>query len=366
MNRITASSRFARFARHGVRLVAGLSLGVGGVLAGPGCQATDKQVIAQADEVHGELSKAVINDPQMANYIDAVGDRIVTTAGQMKGYTAAYDEKKSADQSRDWMFDPNQMKFHFVNSKTLNAFTTGGEHMYVYTELLRQTKDEAELAAVMSHEYAHVYARHVQNGMSRQFWSMLGAGAAAAAGYVAGGDAHGAEYAGYGAGLGTAVAGLASAGYSRDDETEADKIGFEIYVRAGWPPDEFAGFFRTLVEAENKGGGARPEFLSDHPATAKRVAAAEKWAAEYKARRPDWQSRLRPPVANQAEFAQIQRRSVELASTLPDDQSLSSSKSLASALPRSCLWPDEPVPPDAKRAQDKLASEAEQMQRSGK
>ena len=52
------------------------------------------------------------------------------------------------DEDRDWMFS-KKMEFHFVNSKTLNAFTTGGEHMYIYNELFKQCKSEDELAAVM-------------------------------------------------------------------------------------------------------------------------------------------------------------------------------------------------------------------------
>jgi predicted Zn-dependent protease len=343
------------------RALAALSLMSALVAGGTGCQATDKQVIAQAAEFHGELSKAVITpqvEPNLANYIQTVGDRIVATAGRL--HNTPWGQKRDAGEDRSWMFDTKTMQFHFVNSKTLNAFTTGGEHMYVYTELLRRSKTEHELAAVVAHEYAHVYGRHVQNGMTRQTWALLAAGAGGAAGYLAGGNDSGMEYAGVGAGLGMAVAGLASAGFSRDDETEADRLGFDIYVRAGWDPDQFAGFFKTLVAEEQKRGGGGPEWLSTHPSSARRVENIGRWVAEYKQNHPDWRSRMKRPVADASQFAQIQRRSTEIASRMPDDSSLTGTA--LAALPRSCMLPDESVPPDAQRAQSRLSKVAEEMQ----
>jgi len=194
--------------------------------------------------------------------------------------------------------------------------------------------------------------------MSRQTIALLGAGLAGGAGYLAGGSEHGQQYAGAGAGLGGAVAGLANAKFSRGDESEADHLGFDFYVRAGYHPDQFASFFRTLLEVEKASGGGQPEFLSDHPATADRVANAEKWSKEYKQQHPDWESRLKAPVADDAQFARIKQRSVEVAKSMPDEKALNTQK-LVAALPRSCLWPDEPQPVSAKQAQQSLMEEAQ-------
>ena len=340
------------------RVVSVVTICCATLAGGTGC-ANDARVLAQADQAHGELNKAVVTDPMMADYIQEVGDRIVSTAARL--HETGYRPKKKSGEESDWMFS-DAMRFHFVNSKTLNAFTTGGEHMYLYTELLRRSRNEGEMAAVMAHEYAHVYGRHVQNGMNRQMVAMLGAGGAAAAGYVAGGSEKGGQYAGYGAGLGMLAAGLVNAGFTRSDEAEADKIGFDVFVRAGYHPDDFAGFFRTILEEEKKGGGgAQPEFMSDHPSTPNRIAAAEKWADTYKAEHPDWKQRLRRPVASESEFRRIQQRSVEIARSMPDDKTLAGS-ALMAALPRSCMFPDEPHPPEAKRAQQYLMQRAEQQQ----
>src|SRR5687768_11420218 len=155
-----------------------------------GC-ASDRQLISQAGQFHDTLEPAVMTDAQLSGYINKLGQRIITAAREVHG-----NKGGTADE---WMFSKD-MQFHFVNSKTLNAFTTGGNHMYIYNELFQQSKTEDELAAVMAHEFAHVYGRHVHKGMNRQYAILGAAAAAGAAGYAAGGNEKGMEYAGMGAG----------------------------------------------------------------------------------------------------------------------------------------------------------------------
>ncbi|MCS7032475.1 MAG: hypothetical protein NZ561_00595, partial [Phycisphaerae bacterium] len=106
-----------------------------------GCT-TDRMVIAQADDVHGVLEPAVITDPELAGYIQTVGDRIIQEARQFSA--AGEGPDKHFEGNNTWMFGP-EMRFHLVNSPTVNAFTTGGEHMYVYTGLLQECRTEDEL-----------------------------------------------------------------------------------------------------------------------------------------------------------------------------------------------------------------------------
>src|SRR5262249_4082585 len=148
------------------------------------------------------------------------------------------------------------------------AFTTGGEHMYIYSELFEQCRSEDELAAVMSHEFAHVYSRHVQKGMNRQMEIMGASVAAGAAGYAVGGSDKGAEYAGMSAGAAQAVGQFVGMNYTRKDEAQADEFGFDFYVRAGWDPKKFGDFFQYMID---KGYDKGPEMLSDHPSLKSRV-----------------------------------------------------------------------------------------------
>src|SRR5206468_3800789 len=97
-------------------------------------------------------------------------------------------------------------------------------------------RSEDELAAVMAHEFGHVYARHVQAGMNRQYAAMAGVAALTGAGYAAGGKEHGSEYAAAFAGAASVAAPLIMNGYTRKDEDQADDLGFNFYCRAGWDP----------------------------------------------------------------------------------------------------------------------------------
>jgi predicted Zn-dependent protease len=312
----------------GARFIA-LSVLAGGLVLGGG--ATDRQVISQANQVHEGLEPAVINDPELTNYLQTVGDRIITAA--RKAQAEGMAPKSHSSEDSDWMFGEG-MKFHFVNSDTLNAFTTGGEHMYIYTKLFETCKDEDELAAVMAHEYAHVYCRHVQSGMNRQY-AILGTAAAigVATGVAAGSD-HGVEYGTAAAGAAVAAGQFVGMGYTRKDESQADEYGFDFYVRAGWDPKQFGAFFQQMIDM---GYDTTSEITSDHPSLASRVEIANQRAASLP---PDAKQWRRPPVADEAKFKKLQQLTAKLAKTMPNDKSLEEAQTLLAAF-GNCLMPTE-------------------------
>jgi len=278
-----------------------------------GC-ATDKQVISQANEFHSSLQPAVINDAQLNQYIQTVGDRIIAAAEALD--KQGFGPESHKKESSAWMFDQGGMKFHFVNSKTINAFTTGGNHMYVYTELFQKCDSEDALAAVMAHEFSHVYARHVQKGMNRQIVTMLGAAGVGAAGYAAGGKEHGAQYGSAAAGLAAMAGQYFGMSYTREDEDEADRLGFQFYSHAGWDPAHFADFFEKMIEM---GMDTQSAATSDHPTLKSRV---EKTEQRLKNLPPEASQWRKPPVATPAQFRQYQQRAAQLANTMPTDQQL--------------------------------------------
>lgn len=305
-----------------------------------GCMPSDRTVISQANNFHNGLSPAVMHDEQLDGYMQAVGQRIIAAA-------QAFDQGRYADA---WMFSKN-MQFHLVNSKTLNAFTTGGEHMYVYNELFQQAKSEDELAAVMAHEFAHVFGRHVHKGMRRQY-ALLGAAAAAGgAGYLAGGEEKGMEYAGYAAGATAMIGQFVGMSYTRSDEAEADDLGFKFYVQAGWDPDRFDDFFQQMID---KGYDQGTELLSDHPSLKNRVKTAQQRAEELPPQASEWRKQ---PVANTAEFRRLQQRAAEVGKRMPTDESLEKTQQLLAALPRSCLTPA--VHADQKQAEQAIRQDLE-------
>jgi predicted Zn-dependent protease len=307
-----------------------------------GC-ANDKQVISQANQFHSNLEPAVIKDAELTRYIQTVGDRVIAAAQELdkQGFGPASHKKEDAS----WMFARGGMQFHFVNSKTINAFTTGGNHMYVYTELFQKCDTEDELTAVMAHEFAHVYARHVQKGMNRQVVTMLGAAGVGAAGYAAGGKEHGQQYAGAAAGLAAMAGQYFGMSYTRADEDEADRLGFQFYARAGWDPDRFADFFRKMI---SMGMDTQNEAASDHPSLKSRV---EKSVQRAKNLPPEASRWRQQPVAGPSQLRQLQRRAADLATRMPNDQQIQQSQELLAALPRSCLTPRDQALPDQQAAQ---------------
>ena len=325
---------------------------------GAGCTTSDRQVIGQANQFHQSLEPAVMEDPQLSAYIQKVGDRIIAAAEELdkQGYGPTSHKKESAA----WMFERGGMKFHFVNSKTLNAFTTGGNHMYIYTELFEQCKTEDELAAVMSHEFAHVYSRHVQQGTDRQMRTMLAAAGLGAAGYAAGGKEHGAQYGGALAGVAALAGNYMGMSFTRKDENEADRVGFQFYSRAGWDPAKFDDFFQTMID---KGYDKTPESMSDHPSLASRVQATQKRVANLPAESDRWRKQ---PIAAEGEFRQLQARALQVGKNMPTDQSLAGSQELLRAMPRSCLTPrDQEALPDQHEAQLNIIEALRRAQQSG-
>lgn len=318
-----------------------------------GC-ATDSKVIDNAQQMNGQLKPAIITDPELAGYLQAVGDRVIASAKKLEAQGVAPKAHDSEDAS--WMFS-ERMKFYFVNSDTLNAFTTGGEYMYIYTELFEQCTSEDELAAVVAHEFAHVYGRHVHKGMDRQYGALALAAGAAAGGAALGGKDNWQTGAAAGGGVGLAVGQFMNMGFTRKDEAEADKYGFRFYVDAGWDPNKFGDFFQHMID---KGYDKTPEMLSDHPTLKSRVDIAKKRAAELP---PDSKALRKPPVADEAKFKALLARSQELGKKLPSDKTLSGSKELLQALPRSCVAPVDP--PDAIKAREDIVRKAnEQEQRA--
>lgn len=300
------------------------------LLLATGC-ATDKQVISQAQEVHGTLKPAVITDADLDGYVQAIGARIIDAAKEMNAQH--YGPESHFKEDSSWMF-ANQMRFHFVASDQLNAFTTGGEHMYIYSQLFTECQSEDALAAVMAHEFAHVYSRHVQKGMNRQY-AILGASAVAGgAGYALADKDNQNLYAAGFAGAAAAAGQFIGMGFTRSDEDEADKFGFQFYVHAGWDPARFADFFQQMID---KGFDTTPAMLSDHPTLKSRVATVNKYVSELPPQAASWR---KPPVAKPARFKALQERAAEIARSLPPDKSLNGAKLLLASFP-SCVSPTQ-------------------------
>lgn len=305
-----------------------------GLVAG-GC-VTDQQVIAQAADVHQQLEPTVIEDPRLASYVQAVGDRIVEGARIMR----ANGELEGAE---DWMFE--DVQFHLVGSPTMNAFTTGGKHVYLYSELFEKSDSEDAFAAVVGHEFGHIIGRHVQDSMNNQLIASLAAAGLVGGAALASDDEsreRNVAIAGAAAGIGST---LGITYFGREKEREADDLGYEFYVRAGYDPEKFADFFQTMIDANPQAAELGVAgFLSTHPALSERVANAQRMAANTPERVEEQFER--PQVASPQEFEELQ----ELSSTYTQRAAAEAQSGQATALTQamaildafpSCLAPEE-------------------------
>lgn len=170
-----------------------------------------------------------------------------------------------------------ELDWHFtvLNSDIVNAFALPGGYVYVTRGLLALASSEAELAGVLGHEIGHVTARHSAQRYSRGTLAQGGTAIATVLGAVLLGDA--------GAQLAQTVVGggaqLALAGYSREQEFQADELGVRYLARAQYDPFAMARFLEKLqadsmLQAELAGHpGAANGFslLQSHPRTPDRV-----------------------------------------------------------------------------------------------
>ena len=350
----------ARRRRPGARLLAAL-IALAGLAAGAGGCTTDPQVIAQANDVHQELEPTVVTDPELAAYVQKVGDRVVQTAAQLHAEQGAFDG------AEPWMFQ--NIQFHLVASPTLNAFTTGGTHVYLYSQLFEESTTEDAFAAVVGHEFGHILGRHVQQSMDRQMGILAAAGAAGLAGAALAEDGSRTQ-AGLGVGAAAMAAGnLFGLGFGRDNEREADKLGFWVYVHAGWDPDKFPDFFRTMISKGYDTGGGMEAYLSSHPRLAERVQTAEQMAKSVTPQqREQWR---RPPVIGQAEFDRLRNKSKQFtaaaaaAAKAGGNQQLLEAMQILDAFPACVGGPDEADEPPPAQQEARREAGLPPVQRPG-
>ncbi len=118
-------------------------------------------------------------------------------------------------------------RYRVLNSSVPNAFALPGGYIVINRGLLVGLKSEAEMAAVLGHETGHVTAKHSLAGYQRAMAAnVLVSGVVLAAGGRAGVQ----EISGI-------TASLVENGFSRDQEREADWLGIDYMVKAGYNPE---------------------------------------------------------------------------------------------------------------------------------
>lgn len=147
-------------------------------------------------------------------------------------------------------------EFHVAKDTSVNAFALPGGVIVVNTGLIDLTSRAEELAGVLAHEVQHVELRHSVRGMVKNL------GLRGLFAFVTGDIA--------GSLLGEAVLGITDLKFSRDDESEADRLGLDALIAADIDPSGMPTFFEKMGKHI---GEAPLAFVSSHPASADREAA---------------------------------------------------------------------------------------------
>lgn len=150
--------------------------------------------------------------------------------------------------------------FRGVNAAYVNAYAFPGGSIAATRGILVELRNEAELAALLGHEMGHVNARHTAEQMSKSaLTNALIGGIATIAGTQSPGLGNLASQ------LGMLGAGALLAHYSRDNERQADALGLEYMVKAGYNPNGFVGLMDMLRSTSKHEPSAIELMFSTHP-----------------------------------------------------------------------------------------------------
>lgn len=206
--------------------------------------------IEEGRKAYQEITASAPLYPQdsLAAYVQSVGERVAKVG------------------------DRPTLKYTFtiIDSQDINAFALPGGYIFINRGLLAYLQNEAQLAAVLAHEVAHVTARH----HVRQHSGTVGAKTAAVFTTILTRSTT--------VGEATSLwAASAVSGFGREMELEADKFGAQYLARAGYDPDAMIEVISILKDQERfskikaKAQGRKPityhGVFSTHPRNDKRL-----------------------------------------------------------------------------------------------
>jgi predicted Zn-dependent protease len=171
--------------------------------------------------------------------------------------------------------------FYLVKDNDLNAFAGPGGHIFVFSGLINEMDAIDELAAVMCHEIAHVTARHLAHRMEQAKnlgWATL---VGILAGILIGGSAGAAIMAGS-----QAASAQAQLHYSREDERQADQLGFKYTDESTFDPAGLIGALEKIEKNQWIGTDTIPAYLLTHPTGPERTSNLDIMLRDY-SKKPD-------------------------------------------------------------------------------
>ncbi|MES3006722.1 MAG: M48 family metalloprotease [Pseudomonadota bacterium] len=189
---------------------------------------SEKRELEIGKEEHDKVmqSSAVMTDEELTAYVNEVGQRL-----------AAVSHRSDLTYT-----------FTVIDSPEINAFALPGGYVYVNRGLLTYLNSEAELAAVLGHEIGHITARHAVQQQSSGKLASIAAGVGGIVAAVATGSGYiGSQI----MDVGSLWAQAGLSGFGREHELEADSLGAEYLLAAGYDPQAVIRVVTVLKNQED-------------------------------------------------------------------------------------------------------------------
>jgi len=243
---------------------------------------------AEEEELSREFMNVVlksvkfVEDPVIVNYVNKVGEKIVSVLPSQ----------------------PFTYHFYIIKEDVYNAFATPAGHIFIYSGLMAAMDNEEELAGIIGHEIAHVLCRHISQKIDRSKKISIATLAGVAAGIFLG--AEGAGEVGSAVILGSMAAGQSmTLAYSREDERQADQIGLKYLTKAGYSGYGLLTMLRKIRSKHWFGTDQIPAYLTTHPAPEERLVYIGTWLEKNRKKPP-------PLETDSSEFKKVNTRLIAL------------------------------------------------------
>jgi predicted Zn-dependent protease len=220
-----------------------------------------------------ERQAKIVDDPIIAEYVNRIGQNLVRNSDAKVPFT-----------------------IKVVDAEEINAFALPGGFFFVNTGILLNADNEAEMAGVMSHEIAHVAARHGTRQASRG--ELINYGSIPLI-FLGGWTGYAIRQ-----GMGLAIP-MGFLTFSRAFEAEADMLGLQYMYKAGYDPTCFVDFFEKVQSQEKRKPGTMSKVFSTHPPTDSRIKDAQKNIENLLKEKPEY-------VVNTSEFNDVKARTVAM------------------------------------------------------